>query len=84
MPVSANWHSVCYGDGKFVAVAFKGTIAVYSIDGETWTNVADVVNHPTGTDITDNLKAALGIDAIKAYTDSAIKTAIQNTWEASY
>ena len=84
LPTDAGWASVCYGDGKFLAVTSYNTIAAYSTDGINWTDVADIVNNPTGTDITDNLKAALGIDAIKAYTDSAIKTAIQNTWEASY
>ena len=38
LPASANWSSVCYGDGKFVAVAYdNSTIAAYSTDGITWT-----------------------------------------------
>ena len=37
LPVSANWKSVTYGNGRFVAIA-KGTeIAAYSDDGITWT-----------------------------------------------
>ena len=37
LPVSANWYSVCYGNGKFVAVAYNSTIAAYSTDGINWT-----------------------------------------------
>ena len=36
MPASANWNSICYGDGKFVAVT-TGTIAAYSANGINWT-----------------------------------------------
>jgi hypothetical protein len=36
MPVSANWNSVTYGNGYFVAVDGVATIAVYSTDGITW------------------------------------------------
>ena len=38
-----DWHSVTYGNGKFVAVAYNGTIttrAMYSTDGITW-NLGD-------------------------------------------
>lgn len=37
LPASANWTSVCYGAGKFVAVAKDSNIAAYSIDGINWT-----------------------------------------------
>ena len=37
LPASANWTSVCYGDGKFVAVTYGSTIAAYSTDGINWT-----------------------------------------------
>ena len=37
MPANANWQSVCYGNGKFVAMAMNSTIAAYSADGITWT-----------------------------------------------
>ena len=38
MPVDAYWGSVCYGDGKFVAVTIMySNIAAYSTDGITWT-----------------------------------------------
>ena len=37
LPASANWTSVCYGDGKFVAVTGSTSIAAYSIDGINWT-----------------------------------------------
>ena len=37
MPSSANWNSVTYGNGKFVAVASSSNKAAYSTDGITWT-----------------------------------------------
>ena len=37
MPTSANWQSVTYGNGKFVAVASDSNIAAYSTDGINWT-----------------------------------------------
>lgn len=36
LPTSANWYSVCYGDGKFVTVAYDQSIAAYSADGINW------------------------------------------------
>ena len=32
LPVNAYWFSVCYGNGKFVAVVWDSNIAAYSID----------------------------------------------------
>ena len=32
-----SYHSICYGDGKFVAAAFNSNVAVYSTDGINWT-----------------------------------------------
>ena len=37
LPSSANWYSVIYGDGKFVAVANNSNKAAYSTDGINWT-----------------------------------------------
>ena len=37
MPASEYWNSVCYGNGKFVAVAEASNIAAYSTDGINWT-----------------------------------------------
>ena len=37
LPTSAAWQSVTYGDGKFVAVAYRSNKAAYSNDGITWT-----------------------------------------------
>ena len=34
---SANWYSVCYGNGKFVAVAYNNSKIAYSYDGINWT-----------------------------------------------
>jgi len=36
LPSSANWISVTYGNGKFVAVANGSTATAYSTDGITW------------------------------------------------
>ena len=83
MPVSADWKSVCYGNGKFVAVSYYNTVVVYSTDGITWTNAEYKVVDPANNNVTDNLKTALGT-ATMAEVNTAIQTAIQNTWEASY
>ena len=37
MPASESWFSVCYGAGKFVAVANSDNVAAYSTDGINWT-----------------------------------------------
>ena len=37
LPTYADWQSVCYGNGKFVAVVNASDIAAYSTDGVTWT-----------------------------------------------
>ncbi len=37
LPLSDDWYSVTYGNGKFVAVAFISNKAAYSADGVTWT-----------------------------------------------
>ena len=37
LPSTANWFSVCYGNGKFVTVAYNSNISAYSTDGITWT-----------------------------------------------
>ena len=37
MPSSQRWQSVCYGNGKFVAVASYTTTMAYSTDGINWT-----------------------------------------------
>ena len=37
LPASEDWSSVCYGNGKFVAVAYNSNIAAYSTDGINWT-----------------------------------------------
>ena len=37
MPSKQSWNSVCYGNGKFVAVAYNSNVFAYSTDGITWT-----------------------------------------------
>lgn len=44
LPRAVSWRSVCYGNGKFVAVAYGTDIAAYSTDGVTWTQTAMPVN----------------------------------------
>ena len=42
-----NWYSVCYGNDKFVAVAYNDTTFAYSSDGITWTEgtISDTGRH---------------------------------------
>ena len=37
LPTNSSWHSVCYGNDKFVAIAYNSNIAAYSTDGIHWT-----------------------------------------------
>ena len=37
LPTDMGGASVCYGDGKFVTVAYNSAIAAYSTDGINWT-----------------------------------------------
>ena len=37
MPTPDYWYSVCYGNGKFVAVSYPSATMAYSTDGITWT-----------------------------------------------
>ena len=37
MPSSQSWYSVCYGNGKYVAISFNSNIMAYSTDGISWT-----------------------------------------------
>ena len=36
LPTFANWSSVTYGNGKFVAVTYNSAVAAYSDDGINW------------------------------------------------
>ena len=36
---SRRWMSVCYGDGKYVAVSYVSNVFAYSTDGISWTEV---------------------------------------------
>ena len=37
LPASAEWLSVTFGNGRFVAISYDSNIAAYSYDGITWT-----------------------------------------------
>ena len=37
MPSSQEWSSVCYGNGKYVAISYNSNIMAYSTDGIKWT-----------------------------------------------
>ena len=64
LPAKANWGSVCYGNGKFVTVATFSNIAAYSADGINWIQATvPTVECLSGTNATDDLKKALGINA---------------------
>ena len=37
MPSEQSWRAVCYGNGKFVAIAYNTNVFAYSTDGINWT-----------------------------------------------
>ena len=37
LPVDQYWQSVCYGNGKFVAIVYNSDVFAYSSNGITWT-----------------------------------------------
>ena len=37
LPASAEWYSVTFGNGRFIAIAYNSNIVAYSDDGITWT-----------------------------------------------
>ena len=39
LPASRGWHSVTYGNGKYVALASNSSAGAYSTDGITWTEM---------------------------------------------
>lgn len=45
MPASEKWNSVCYGNGRFVAVADQSKVSAYSTDGINWTETTWNVGH---------------------------------------
>ena len=85
LPYDSYWTSVCYGNGTFVAVDSPSSVSVYSYDGINWTNIGNdlKVFDPDGTNVTANLNKALGTVTMTE-VNTAIQSAIQNTWEASY
>lgn len=40
MPAADNWYDICYGNGRFVAIANGSDVAAYSDDGITWTQTS--------------------------------------------
>ena len=40
LPASRNWQSVCYSNGKFVAVVYGSAKGAYSEDGINWTEMS--------------------------------------------
>ena len=44
LPSTANWYSICYGNGKFVAVAVSSNVVAYSKDGIAWTQATMPAN----------------------------------------
>ena len=93
MPAVKNWKSLAYGQNKFVAVT-DTTMAAYSLDGITWSNTKPSLKTVSGTDVTDDTKAILGLDkpitpeSIGAATmdevNSAIQAAIGNAIGGAY
>jgi hypothetical protein len=52
---AGNWSSVCYYGGFFVAVATGGTVAAYSLDGQTFTVSGVLPSSTTWTDVAGGL-----------------------------
>ena len=94
-PADNNWRSVCYGNGKFVAVASNGSNRVmYSTDeGRTWT----LCNTPSATSgaawqsvcFGNGVFVAVansGTNRVMVSTDginwTAYKAAAQNSWQS--
>jgi len=56
LPSSANWVSVTFGDGRFVAIASGGTATAFSTDGgQTWTAGGALSSSTTWTDVAAGL-----------------------------
>ena len=74
MPASEYWNSVCYGNGKFVAVAANSNIAAYSTDGITWTQTTMPVSEYWYSVCYGNGKfvAVTGSSNIAAYSTDGI------------
>lgn len=80
------WGEVCYGEDRFVATGYSYSNSVaYSTNGTTWNTLTDKksIENTSGVDISEDLKTLLGA-ASMTEVNSAIQSAIQNTWEASY
>lgn len=79
MPANKSWYSVCYGNGKFVAVDYNGA-AAFSTDGITWlnTNTTRAFQNAAGEDISEDVKEAIGAatetDVTQALTDAKAYT----------
>ena len=74
MPSSANWRSVSYGNGKFVAVAYNSNNAAYSTDGVNWA-AATMVESSYWADITyrDGKFIAVAQASVSNYSINGIK-----------
>lgn len=64
MPTTANWKSITYGNGKFVAVANSSDISAYSTDGINWTQTTLPVS-AKWADITYGNGKFIAIDSAK-------------------
>jgi surface protein len=76
---SANWKSITYGNGRFVAVASYSTKAAYSDDGITWTETTlpSSVNWYSVTYGNGRFVAVASNSTASAYSDDGI------TWNAA-
>ena len=89
LSASNYWYSVCYGNGKFVAVAQNTDIAAYSTDGITWTQTTMPVSKAWKSVCYGNGKfVAVGLNSnVAAYSTDGITwtqtTMPTNTWWSS-
>ena len=71
LPASTYWISVCYGNGKFVAVARGSNIAAYSTDGINWTQATLPASAYWNSVCYGNGKFVAGFDSIDDFAYAA-------------
>lgn len=61
MPSQELWRGIEYGNGVFVAIVRQGTSVAISYDGVNWSNGASTLKDLNGSDVSANIRGALGI-----------------------
>ncbi len=88
MPSSRDWQSVCYGNDKFVAVAYNSNYFAYSTDGITWTEstISSTSRQWRSVCYGNDKFVVVGYDAYSAYlipnNNIHVTTDDKTTWAA--